>query len=407
MGEKETVNREKLFSRDFAFICAVNFLAFFSIYLIIPILPTFLEEKGYSNFLIGALMSMLLIPTLLRPFLGRMSDTRGRKPLLVWGTLLLSTASFFYAGFDSAAPLFAVRFINGIGLAAFHTAAFALISDLSPPSRRLQGIAIFFISIDVTIAIAPVVARLMQEAWGYKPVYLLAGGLAMSAFLLSLALREREGDRPAAAAAGTWRGSFTPLHRLVLLTTMGFTFTYGSLSTFIVLSAEEVGISQGELFFTVFAATLLVIRLGVGAKADGWSRRALVLGSGAITLVGLVGIAYSGSLAWLIAGSFVYALGFAYLPTTLSAMLLDHTPDSSRGMMLGMYLAAFDIGMALGGLLMGPLADRWGYTTMYLAGGGLALACLVWFFLRTSGMAAAEKAGYLEEQQEMGPLTEF
>ncbi len=188
---------------------------------------------------------------------------------------------------------------------------------------------------------------------------------------------------------------------------MGFTFTYGSLSTFIVLSAEEVGISQGELFFTVFAATLLVIRLGVGAKADGWSRRALVLGSGAITLVGLVGIAYSGSLAWLIAGSFVYALGFAYLPTTLSAMLLDHTPDSSRGMMLGMYLAAFDIGMALGGLLMGPLADRWGYTTMYLAGGGLALACLVWFFLRTSGMAAAEKAGYLEEQQEMGPLTEF
>ncbi len=85
MGERETVNREKLFSRDFAFICAVNFLAFFSIYLIIPILPTFLEEKGYSNFLIGALMSMLLIPTLLRPFLGRMSDTRGRKSLLVWG----------------------------------------------------------------------------------------------------------------------------------------------------------------------------------------------------------------------------------------------------------------------------------------------------------------------------------
>ncbi len=373
---------ERLLGRDFALICTSNFLAFFSIYMIIPVLPVFLENRGYSNFLIGALMSMMTVAALLRPFLGRLSDRSGRRWLVVGGIFLLGISNFAYASFGSALPLFIVRFINGFGLAAFHTAAYTMISDLAPPSRRLHGIALFYISVDATIAAAPVAAEYIRTSWGYTPVYMIAGALALAGFLGSLFVREHRHE-DGAQRAQPRRVKITSLHAAIYTMTICYTLTLGSLQTFIVLSALKDGIEQGELFFTVFAVTLIIFRLGVGRRADALSRRPLILVSGVVALAGLALIAYAGNLSLLVVGSFVYGLGLAYLPTALSALLLDHTPVMDHGAVLGIFLAVFDLGMGLGGLAMGPIADAFGYPAMYLAGGAIALIGMLVFAATT------------------------
>jgi len=380
-----TLADDKLFKRDFVTICTSNFLAYFSIYLIVPILPVYLEEQGYSNALIGALMAMFTVAALLRPLFGRIADNRGRRIVLFWGTLMLGGSTFLYAAFGSALPLFFVRFLNGIGLAAFHTAAYAVIGDLAPSTRRLQAIALFYMSVDLTIGIAPIVAKEMESAWGFTPVYILAGCLAMLAMFVSLAvretrshgLREQRGKRP--------RIKLTALQKAIFVNTMGFTLTFGALQTFIILSSEAKGIDQGELFFTIFAITLIVFRLGVGRKADRWPRRPLIAASATASLVGLVIISFAANLTILVTGIFIYALGFAYLPTTLSALLLDQTPVSDRGAALGIFMAVFDVGIGLGGIALGPLADLWNYTTMYLVGGAIALSGLIYFLTTVVG----------------------
>ncbi|OFW68710.1 MAG: hypothetical protein A2V52_01140 [Actinobacteria bacterium RBG_19FT_COMBO_54_7] len=376
----------KLLGRDFILICSSNFLAFFSIYMIIPVLPVFLEDKGYNNFLIGALMSMMTVAALLRPFFGKISDRSGRRWLIVWGILLLGISNFLYAAFGGALPLLIVRLVNGLGLAAFHTAAYAMIGDLAPSARRLQGIAIFYISVDATIATAPVVAEFMRVAWGYTPVYILAGALALAAFLASLFIRETRDHRRLPNPATARHVRITPLQIAIYTMTICYTLTLGSLTTFIVLSALGNSIQQGELFFTVFAVTLIVLRLGVGKRADALARRPLIMISGVIAIAGLIIIAYAGHLFFLILGSFIYALGFAYLPTALSALLLDYTLLSDRGVVLGIFLAVFDLGMGLGGVAMGPLADAWGYPAMYVAGGMIALLGMLFFVLSTGDL---------------------
>jgi len=376
---------ERLFRRDFVAVCLVNMLAFFSIYLVIPILPVFLEERGYSNALVGAIMSMATVAALLRPLFGRLADLKGRKAALLSGTFVLGASTFLYAAFSTALPLLVIRFLNGLGLAAFHTAAYAVVSDLAPATRRLQAIAFFYISVDVTIAAAPVVARTMESALGFTPVYILASCLAVLAFFSSLLLRETRGAEERAARE-KHRVRLTPLQRTVFLTTMGFTLTFGTLQTFIVLSSQKKGLEQGELFFTVFAVTLIVFRLGVGRRADYWERRSLILASAAVTLAGLAILSFAGSMFHLLLGSFLYALGFAYLPTTLSALLLDHTDAADRGAALGIFMAVFDLGIGLGGIALGPLADLWGYTAMYLSGGTLACVCLALFAARTASL---------------------
>lgn len=392
------VQGDRLLVRDFALVCTSNFLAFFSIYMVIPVLPVFLEERGYSNALIGAIMSMATVAALLRPMLGRMADRRGRKLVFAWGTLLLGTSTFFYVAFGSALPLFIIRFLNGLGLAAFHTAAYAMVGDLAPPSRRLQAIALFYMSVDVTIALAPLAAETLKRSWGFTPLYIIAGTIAVVSFLSTLPIRESGTQvRPGKEEGG--RARITTLQKAIYAATMGFTMTFGILQTFIVLSSLENGIEQGELFFTIFAATLIVFRLGVGKRADRVSRRPLILFSAFVTLAGLMVLSFSANLPLLILGSFIYAVGFAYLPTTLSALLLDHTPPDSRGLALGIFMAVFDGGIGLGSIALGPLADLWGYPAMYMIGGCIAAACLLYFCLQTTGMhaVAAEPSGGADE----------
>ncbi|MBC7246389.1 MAG: MFS transporter [Actinobacteria bacterium] len=386
---------ERLLVRDFVLVCVSNFLAFFSIYMIIPVLPVFLEDRGYSNALIGAIMSMATVAALLRPMLGRAADRHGRKLVFAWGTALLGASTFLYAAFGSALPLFIIRFLNGLGLAAFHTAAYAMVGDLAPPRRRLQAIALFYISVDVTIALAPLAAEAMKESWGFTPLYLVAGSVAVLSFLSTLIIRESGAQGEGTGPGRERHARITSLQRAIYTAVLGFTMTFGALQTFIVLSSLEHGIEQGELFFTVFAATLIVFRLGVGKRADRISRRPLILFSAFVTLAGLIVLAFSANLALLILGSFIYAVGFAYLPTTLSALLLDHTPPDSRGLALGIFMAVFDGGIGLGGIALGPLADLWGYAAMYVTSGCLAAAGLLYFYARTSGRleASAEKAG--------------
>ncbi len=383
MREKASID-DRLFRRDFVTICTSNFLAYFSIYLVIPILPVFLEERGYSNFLIGALMAMATAAALLRPLFGRAADRRGRRLVLVAGTLMLGASTFLYAGFSSALPLFLIRFLNGLGLAAFHTAAYAVIGDLAPSSRRLQAIAIFYMSVDLTIAVAPIVAMDMQEAWGFTPVYILAGCLAVLSMFVSLAVRETRIPGEHMVKGARKHIKLTALQKAIFVNTMGFTLTFGMLQAFIILSSRAKGIELGQFFFTIFAATLIVFRLGVGRRADHWPRRPLILISACAALAGLAIISFAASIALLFFGIFVYALGFAYLPTTLSALLLDHTPVSDRGTVLGIFMAVFDVGIGLGSAL-GLLADFWNYTAMYLASGAIGLSGLLYFLLRTTG----------------------
>jgi len=376
---------EKLFKRDFFTVCTCNLLAFFSIYLIVPVLPVYLEGEGYSNAVIGALMAMFTVAALLRPLFGRIADNRGRRAVLMWGTFTLGASTFLYAAFSSAVPLFFVRFINGIGLAAFHTAAYAVVGDLAPSSRRLQAIALFYMSVDLNIAIAPIVAKAMRNAWGYTSVYVLAGCLAVLALCVSLALRETRSYTGHKETAGRPRMRTTMLQKAIFANTMSFTLTFGTLQTFIILSSEARGVEQGELFFTVFAVTLIVFRLGVGRLADRLPRRPLVVASAVTCLAGLTVLAFAGKLTVIILGTFVYALGFAYLPTTMSALLLDHTPVSDRGAALGVFMAVFDVGIGLGGIALGPLADLWNYSAMYMVSGAIALGGLIFFLAGTMG----------------------
>ena len=82
---------------------------------------------------IGIVMGCFAIGLLLfRPMLGRLADERGRKIVLLIGTIVAAIAPFGYLVFKSIPLLMLVRVFHGISIAAFTTGYTALVADLAP-----------------------------------------------------------------------------------------------------------------------------------------------------------------------------------------------------------------------------------------------------------------------------------
>ena len=75
--------KERLVTPNYILIIAANFLQFFGFWLLIPVLPFYLQEVfGADKTSIGAILSCYTIAALcMRPFSGYLLDTFSRKPL--------------------------------------------------------------------------------------------------------------------------------------------------------------------------------------------------------------------------------------------------------------------------------------------------------------------------------------
>ena len=94
----------------------------------------------------------------LRPLVGRLCDTRGRRPLLVGGALLASMVLLLTARADGLGDLLVLRLVAGVAEAAVFVAAFAAVADLAPPGRMGEAISYNSLALYVGLAGGPPLA---------------------------------------------------------------------------------------------------------------------------------------------------------------------------------------------------------------------------------------------------------
>jgi MFS family permease len=135
------------------------------------------------------------------------------------------------------------------------------------------------------------------------------------------------------------------------------------------LSLREIGV----LAF-VYPATWGIVQLWTGALSDRAGRKRLIVAGMCVQGLALIGmVLVHGFEAWLLAG-IVLGVGTAMVYPTLLAAIGDVASPSWRGSAVGVYRFWRDLGYAIGALLAGALADRFGLSVAIAAVGGLTLA---------------------------------
>ncbi|GGG59713.1 MFS transporter [Kocuria dechangensis] len=136
-----------------------------------------------------------------RPFAGRLQDRRGDNAVLYPALVLFAVALLLLAAADSAAVMLASGTVLGVGYGAVLSAAQAAAVRSAPLTRVGLATSTFFLSMDVGVALGPVLLGALVPALGYRGMYVAAAGVVVLGLVYYAAVPARRGGRPAAGGA--------------------------------------------------------------------------------------------------------------------------------------------------------------------------------------------------------------
>lgn len=359
-------------------VCLSSLVFFSGLSLLLPIFPLWLSRFSDSNLDVGLATGFAAGLGLLvaRPIAARFMEGRHRAPVLIAGALVANISCASFPWLDSLSAVVAVRVAQGLGFGLMTTAAVSLVTDLAPPEKRGQVMGYFGASNAVALLAGPMVGAWLFRELGPTVTFLAAAGFGLLTIPLVMGLDEPPKERVAARFGLFDALQFPGMKALVVAHFLAI-LLHGTLLTFLPLLFEtHPGWMSTEAFFALDAVALIGLRVAVGRHFD-------ALGRGLFARAGLLGIAGGGLLLSLAtsdiafaAAALLYGLGFgAYLPTA-NALVGDRVPASHRARGFAVFMLAFDLSFACGGVFFGPIADRFDLPTTFLLASLMPLLAL-------------------------------
>lgn len=363
---------ERLWNKNYCKVMAANFSLFFAFYVLTPLLPLYLSEHfGATKDMIGLVLSGYTITALLfRPFSGYVVDSFPRRTVLM---ICFGTFAIFFAGYLAASTLLLftiVRTLHGGPFGGLTVANSTAAIDVLPSSRRTEGIGYYGLSNNLAMAIAPTIGIwIYQLTNSFEFLFWLALVVACAGWLVDATVKFPEKEIIRNKSKLSLDRFFLVRGWLIGLNMVAFGFSFGVLSNYLAIYGKEVmGITGGTgTYFLLCSVGLMVSRLQ-GSKALRQGRLTHNAGSGmVISLIGytlfialstlgdsLMYVGYYGS-------ALLIGLGNGHMWPALQNMTINVAHNNQRGTANSTILISWDIGMGLGILLGGIIAEHLGY----------------------------------------------
>jgi len=377
--------RERLVTVPFALVTASAFAYFMAIGALLPTLPRFVErELDGGSIAVGAVVgSFAIAAALLRPFAGRLGDLRGRRILVVGGSLLVGLSVLGYTVADSLAVLIVLRLVTGLGEAAMWVGAATSIQDMAPDDRRGEAASYFSVALYAGLAFGPFAGEFLLRTYGFDTVWVVAGVSALVAAGLGWWTPRRVASEPQ---------PFRLLHpaaiRPGLIMFVGL-LPFIGFSAFVSLYGPTVDIDDVAPLFLVYGILILVIRVA-GARLPDLlgSRRASSIALGVIGAAGVVLGAWAAAAGVWVA-TVALALGMSLLFPALFAATVAEAPEAERSQAVGTFSLFFDAASGVAPPLLGIVVALASYRAAFAVAGVIALAGIAFVMRRPEPSAVA------------------
>lgn len=129
----------------------------------------------------------LVVLTVLLLSIGRLSDSRGRKPIFVAGFAVFVTASFLCARASSGTELIAFRAVQGAGAACMGATSTAIVTNAFPSTERGKALGINTMSVYVGLSMGPSLGGFLTFAYGWRSIFYVNVPIGLLVIVLALA----------------------------------------------------------------------------------------------------------------------------------------------------------------------------------------------------------------------------
>ncbi|HEX8351236.1 MAG TPA: MFS transporter [Hymenobacter sp.] len=384
--------KNSVYTPGFWLMCLSSFLFFASFNMLLPELPDYLTRLGgadYKGFIIAL---FTLTAGLSRPFSGKLADTVGRIPVMVFGSLVCFVCGFFYPWVGTVTGFLLLRLIHGFSTGFKPTGTAAFIADIIPAARRGEAMGLLGVTGTLGMAAGPSLGSLIANHFSLDVMFYCSSGAALLSLLvqgtltetLPVAQREKFSWR---LLKLNWREILEPQVAKPALVTLLSMFSYGVVLTVAPDQSRLLGITNKGLFFTFYTISSLLIRLVAGRASDRYGRVPVLQVSTAILALAMGLLALAQTAEVFLMAAILFGLGAGLNSPTLYAWTIDLSPDERRGRGVATMYIALEAGIGLGALLAGwiynnvasHLPDVHALSTLF------ALAALVYLLWGATG----------------------
>ena len=386
---KDTVlNKERLWNAEYMKVMLCNFLLFFAFYLLTPLLPLYLDSEFKADKdLIGVVLSGYVVATLLiRPFSGFIVDSFDRKKVLMLCFFFFFLCFSGYLGASTLLMFFIVRTMHGIPFGATTVANSTVAIDVLPSSRRNEGIGYYGLSNNLAMAIAPSVGIYIYNVTdNFTFLFWLSLILALLGFLCSTSVKLPKRKSVEGKPKMSLDHFFLGRAWLLAVNICFFGACWGVMSNYVALYGKlELNITDGTgVFFMILSAGLFVSRLfGARSLRKGLLTHNAMIGV-LVSLVGYFMFAFIKTEWSFYLSALMIGLGNGQMYPAFLNMFIKVARHDQRGTANSSILISWDLGMGLGILIGGVIAENVGFAEAFHTVAFLQCAGAVLFLLFT------------------------
>ncbi|TXK78370.1 MFS transporter [Paenibacillus sp. N3.4] len=376
----------KLWNRDFVAVCLSSFFLFMTFYILAVTLPIFVTDTLHGGQQqVGLIVTVFIISAVIfRPLTGKWMDEWDRRKIILIGLTVFVVCTALYPFVHNYNLLLALRLIHGVGFGMGATATGAIAIELVPERRKGEGIGYFSLFMSMAMVVGPFIGLSIMQNGTQMLLFGLCFVFALMAFVLGISIRLPQKTKLISVKKETgWRTYIEPRALPISLTGAALAFSYGAITTFLSVYAKEIGLaSYASYFFIVFALLIVLSRPFTGKWFDKSGPNRLVYPGILLFTLGMIGLSMADSPFIFLAVGGVLGLGFGAMLPSFQTIAVQSSPVHRRGLATGTFYLLFDSGYGLGSYVLGAVASKSDYHTMYFVA-GLVVACsaILYYFL--------------------------
>ena len=320
--------------------------------------PAFVQDMGLAyNTTTWTALAQATSTAACAPILGKVGDVVGRRTTLLLGIAVFTLGNVLSALANSLVFMMVARFVVGIGTAAMTPVIMAYIVAEFPPSKVAQGFSLYMLISSASVIAGPSLGGLLISVWDWRAMLWVCVALCAVTLLACVLLVGKQAEKR------------QPLQHF-----------------------DGIGAVLVLLFFS------MVLCIPSFGQNFGWTSSAFlgVLGVALVSLVGLLAVERKAvhpilPSSFMKRGAFILSVLALFLTQGLMQANMTNTivfvnyTQPNNATISGYGISVLYLGMSLGAVLIGPLADR--FEPKYVLTGSLLLTgigCGILFFFSTN-----------------------
>lgn len=352
------MQKERVYTFQFWLLCLSSVLFFSSFTMIIPELPAFLESMDGGK-LKGLIIFLFTVTAgLSRPFSGKLADTIGRVPVIMFGAVVCFVCGLLYPFASTIVVFFLIRLLHGMSTGFTPTGTAAYVADMAPPEKRGEALGIHSLCANIGAAYGPALGSTLALHYSLDVMFYASSAFAILSMLILLGLEETL--PPAQKKPFHPKQLILKLDEIiegrVLLPSLIMilvVFSFGVVLTIIPDFSDSLGIENKGIFFTYLTVASIAVRFFAGKASDRYGRAVVLQITAALLACAMFCIGLAQNYVQLMTCAVLFGLAHGTGAPTLFAWAIDLSIEKFRGRALATLYLALEIGVGGGALIAG------------------------------------------------------